>query len=341
MEVFEKLVEQNENGTLEEEYRLDRINDIDADIQEIDAQIGEESQGLLSFGAKIKPEIEAYEKILSLNEEYFAIKKEIEEIDNKLADPNLTPEEKQEYEAEKMEKEKRLVAILKEVDEKYEKDDDYKQGENESDRDYLARIQSKNPDNDVKLALGMKEYDLQKKLETLKDTVIKIYNPRSKKFEEIKVSDYIDINNTDSYKLLSSKIKTDKIINRDAQKGKIAQREELIAKKAKYENQNTQFISQQLPVRTPEKMGFFSKFKKRREFFRNEGEGRFKSFFKSFSKKEDEEVFKKEVKRSREVPDLRKRILVEAEELIKNGNGKQGTMANIKAQIFKDWERDD
>lgn len=334
--ILDELSDEKARGDIDKEYKDSKIEEINAEKRNIEAEIAENTSGLEDLEYKTRNERIAYDEMSRLAKEYFDLKKEIEDIDRELGKPDISDEKKAELETKKADKEKTLISVLKDINEKTDKDEDYKQGENESDRDYLARIQSKVPDMYVKRAQSNKQYDLEQKLESLKNMKIRVYNSTTKKFEEIKVKDYIDKTDASQLAGLSDKIRSDRTINRSAVKSERAKIEKLNTRKDNYIN------TPALPATIPEKMGFLSKFRKRKEFLReHEGEGKIKSFFKSFSKKRDQEVFAEEIKRANAPSEFRKNVLVKAEELIKRGKGKEEIKAKIKADEFKSMEDDD
>lgn len=345
-EILDELEEENEKGKIVEEYRDSKIEEIEAEERSINHEIDKNKNGLLDFEFATKNERDAYDKIVILESEYNALQKEIQRIDTELSKPDLSDSDKAELESSKAEKQKTLIKILKDINNMTDKDEDYKQGENESDKDYLSRIQTKTPDltKYVTDATGKKEEELKNKLEKLKDKKIRIYNEKTKKFEEKAVKDYIDKDEPEQLASLTAKISQDKTMNREALKGERERIDKLNARKYNYiNNTNDQSYSQQLPVPVPEKeMGFFDKFKKRQKFYReHEGKGKFKSFFNSFFKKRDAEVFEEEQKRTKAPSEFRKSILVKAEQLMKSGEGKDRAKAAAKTEIFNNMEKDD
>ncbi len=340
-DILEELSEAKASGKIDEEYRDSEVEEIDAEKRNIEAEIATNTSGLEDFEYKTRNERVAYDEMLRLTKEYFDLKKEIEDIDRELGKPDISDETKADLEGKKANKEKTLISIIKVIDEKTHKDEDYKQGENESDRDYLARIQSNAiaPDMYAKQALTIKQGELENKLKSLENMKIRVYNSTTKKFEEIKVKDYVDRTNASELAKLSDKIKIDRNINRSAVK---SERDKIKKLNARKDNYNSQAQAQALPATIPEKMSFLNKFRKRREFLReHEGEGKIKSFFKSFSKKRDQEVFAERQERCEVTSEFRKDILVTAEDLIKKGENKEKAKAAIKAGIFTSMKNND
>ena len=343
--ILDELTTEIENGDIDKEYKEKKIEEIDADTRKINSEIAENTSSLENFESETRDERIAYEETIALVKQYYELKKEIEDIDKELAKPDIPDEEKAELESQKAEKEKNLISVLKDINDRTDKDKDYKQGKEESDKDYLKRIQSKDPDMYVKRAQSNKQYDLSKKLESLKNKEIKVYDEKTKTFKKIKVKDYIDKDDASKLAGLSEKIETDRNINRDAVKSKKEEIEKLNRRKENYtngqSNPNKQPSSPSLPA-VPEEMGFWSKFKKRMEFNReHEGEGRLKSFFKSFSKHRDEEVFEEQIKKSKHSNETRKEWLKDIEVKVKSGETANRVKAAIKTKIFKEIEKED
>lgn len=338
-DILDELSEEKASGEIDEEYRDSKIEEINAETRNIEAEITANTSGLEDFEYKTRNERVAYDEMSRLTKEYFALKKEIEDIDRELGKPDISDETKADLEGKKANKEKTLISIIKDINEKTYKAKEYKQDKNESDRDYLERIQSNAiaPDMYAKQALTIKQGELENKLKSLEDMKIRVYNSTTKKFEEIEVKDYVDRTDDKELEKLSDKIKTDKIINRSAVKSEKDKIKELNSRKDNYNAQ-----AQALPAVIPEEMSFLNKFRKRREFLRErEGEGKIKSFFKSFSKKRDQEVFAQGQKKVELPSEFRKSILVKAEDLREKGKNKEEIKATIKAGIFESMEKDD
>lgn len=340
-DILDELSEEKASGEIDEEYRDSKIEEINAETRNIEAEITANTSGLEDLEYKTRNERAAYDEMSRLTKEYFALKKEIEDIDRELGKPDISDETKADLEGKKANKEKTLISIIKDINEKTYKAKEYKQDKNESDRDYLERIQSNAiaPDMYAKQALTIKQGELENKLKSLEDMKIRVYNSTTKKFEEIEVKDYVDRTDDKELEKLSDKIKTDKIINRSAVKSEKDKIKELNSRK---DNYNTQAQTQALPAVIPEEMSFLNKFRKRREFLRErEGEGKIKSFFKSFSKKRDQEVFAQGQKKVELPSEFRESILVKAEDLREKGKNKEEIKATIKAGIFESMEKDD
>ncbi len=339
------ILDELTNGDIDKEYREKKVEEINADTRILESEILENASSLEDFESETRNERIAYEEMLVLVKQYFDLKKEIEDIDKELAKPDISDEDKSKLQDEKAKKQKNLISVLKDINDRTDKDEEYKQGEKESDKDYLKRIQSKDPDMYVNRAQSFKQYDLSKKLESLKNKKIKIYDEKTKTFKEIEVKDYIDKDDASQLASLSEKIETDRNINRAALKDKKDKIEELNKRKENYintqPNSNKQSSSLSLPT-IPEKMGFWSKFKKRMEFNReHEGEGRLKSFFKSFSKNRDEEVFEEEIKKSKQTTETRKEWLKYIEVKVKSGEAVERVKAAVKTKMFKEIEKKD
>ena len=73
----------------------------------------------------------------------------------------------------------------------------------------------------------------------------------------------------------------------------------------------------------------------------HEGEGRLKSFFKSFSKNRDEEVFEEEIKKSKQTTETRKEWLKDIEVRVKSGEAIERVKAAVKTKMFKEIEKKD
>ena len=337
---LDELVEEKANGKIDEEYREIKVEEIEIEENSIREEVKDNTDGLNKFELATRNERQNLEAALELSKKYFEIKKEIDEIEKELAAPDLADEDKERLERQKEGKEKELVATFKKMDDKYEKDDEYKQQENESDIDYLHRMESKegkSADMQVKYMVTLKQADLVTKIEALKGQQVRVYDPVTKQFNDIDIDKYVDVTKSEELNNLSKTIKSDKLANREGIKEQRNRLNELKTQKEKY----TQVNNQNLPAKVNRELGFFEKFSKRREYYENKGENRFKAFFKSFFKKEDANVFADEVKKSRVPSNFRKDILVKLEKDLKNGKRKDQAMRDVKADIITDMEKDD
>lgn len=342
---LDELVEEKSNGTIDQEYSEIKIEEVELEESSIQEEIKGNTEGLNKFELATRKEREALEATLKLSKEYFDIKKEIDEIDDELKSEDLTDEDKKKLEDKKAGKEKELVSVFKKFDEKYEKDDEYKQKENESDMDYLHRMEEKDgnkADMQVKMYVTLKQGNLTKKIETLKGQQIKIYDETKKEFKDINIEDYIDVDKGEELNNLSKKIMSDKLLNREGVKEQRDRLNELKKQKENYTEREsyTETNGQNLPVEATKGMGLFKKFGKRRDYYKNQGDGRVKSFFKGlFSRKKDEEIFASEINDYNVPKDVRKQFLADLEEGAKKGMGKDEMKRSVKAKLFKDMDR--
>lgn len=349
---LEELVEQKTTGQIDEDYKEIRIEEIETEEIDIQDRMKENTSGLNAFELATRKEREALDATLELSKKYFAVKKEINEIEKELSNPDLKDEDKEKLKNQKEEKETELVSIFKKFDEKFEKDDEYKQQDNESAIDYIHRMEGKEGkpiDMQVKFMVTLKQGDLKTKLETLKGQPLKVYNQKTQQFEDINVEDYIDINEEKQLNNLSKKITSDKLANRDALKkdrerlGELKEQKDYYAGSVSNAGNVNNIVSnnQNLPAQVTRGMGFWEKFNRRREYHRNQGENGFKSFFKSFSRKSDSKVFEQEVKKARIPSDFRKDILVEVENSVRSGRTKDEAVRDARAKVIKDTRNND
>lgn len=343
---LDELVDEKSKGAIDQEYNEIKVEEIEVEESSIQEEINDNTEGLNKFELATRKEREALEATLKLSKEYFNIKKEIDEIDKKLKNPDLSDEQKKDLEDKKAEKEKELVSVFKKFDEKYEKDDKYKQKEKETDRDYLDRIakqDGKSIDMQVKYYVTLKQGDLKSKIKTLKGQTVKIYNEQTKKFEDIDIEKYIDVNKGKELNNLSSKIVSDKLLNREGVKEQRNRLNELKRQKERYTEQKNyaDYNNQTLPIKLPKKIPF----KIRKEHYRDSGYGRIKSFFKALDKKSNAEILKvyaeyiqEESKNNSVSKDVRKQFLIYLEEGAKKGLGKDAMKRHAKAELFKDMD---
>lgn len=346
-EALDQLVEEKQNGTIDREYQEIEIEKIEFEENKISNEIKDNTEGLNEFELATRSEREALDNTVILSQEYFEIKKEIDEIDKALANPDLTDEEKEKLESQKKEKEDKLVSVFKKFDEKYEKDEAYKQKEKESAADYLKRIgtmEKQSPEMLAKMYVTIKQGDLTKKIEALKGQTLKIYDEAKKEFKEIKVEDYIDVKNGAELNNLSKKIDSDKLLNRQGLKDKKTRLNELKKEKEEYEKTDSilEKNNQNLPVKVTKNMGFREKFSKRNEYYQSQGDNKFKAFFKSFFNrgKDDKEVFASEIKQEKVPNNVRKKFLEELEKGINQGKSKNEVLSDIKSRLFDSMRRE-
>lgn len=344
---LDQLVEEKENGKFEEEYKEIKIEEVEFEENKINDEIKANTEGLNKFELATRKEREALDDTVGLSQEYFKIKSEIDKIEKALANPDLKDEEKEKLEIQKEEKEDKLVSVFKKFDEKYEKDDTYKQKENESASDYLKRMEKtdgKATDMQVKMYVTIKQGDLRKKIETLKGQTLKIYDEAKKEFKEIDVKDYLDVTKGEELNNLSEKINSDKLLNKQGVKEQRDRLNELKKEREKYEkiDSTLETNNQNLPAKITEGMGFREKFSKRNEYYQNQGDNKFKAFFKSLFNRgrDDADVFASEVKKQKVPNNLRKQFLEELEKGIKSGKGKDKIISDIKAKIFTSMDRE-
>lgn len=342
--IFDKFTEEIENGNIDKEYREKKLEEIETDKRIIEEEIDENTSGLNTFEAKTREERKAYDEMAKLINQYFKLKERIKEINGDLANPDLAEEEKEKLKAEKLEKEKTLVGVFKDISNRTNEEEEYKQKEKESDEDYLKRVEAMGIDMYVKKALTLRAADLKEKIKGLKDTTIKIYDEETKTFKEVKIKDYINIEDSKQLAKLSDKIETDRNLNREALREKKEKVEELDKSKENYLNEksnaNEYYNSENLPGH-PKEMGVWDKFKKRMQFNREHGRnGIIKSFFKSFSKSRDNEIFEEEMKKYVTPNDTRKKLLKDIEVKVKSGEATERIKAAVKRNLFKDRDID-
>lgn len=346
---LDELVEEKATGEIDKEYGKIKVEEIEVEESSIRDEINSNTDSLNKFELATRKEREALEDTLKLSQEYFEVKKELNQIEKELANPNLSDEEKDKLESQKAEKENELVAIFKKFDDKYEKDDEYKQKEGETNREYLNRMankEGKSTDMQVKYMVKLKQADLKTKIESLKGEQVRIYNEATKKFEDINIEDYIDVTKTEDLNNLSKKITSDRLANRDALKKQRNRLDELKKEKGKYTQTGAETGTyneagnQNLPVEPTKGMGFFEKFNRRREYYKDKGDNGFKAFFKGlFSKKEDKTIFEKEFIRASVSNETRKQFLADLEFAIKSGKGKDAAKREVKAKLFDNMNK--
>lgn len=343
---LDQLVEEKENGKIEEEYKELKIEQVEFEENSINDEIKANTEGLNKFELATRKEREALEDTVGLSQEYFKIKSEIDKIEKALANPDLKDEEKEKLESQKEEKEDKLVSVFKKFDEKYEKDEAYKQKEKESASDYLKRIETIDGPTDmqVKMYVTIKQGDLIKKIEGLKGQTLKIYDEAKKEFKEVNVEDYIDVKNGAELNNLSEKINSDKLLNKQGIKDQKDRLNELKKEKEEYEkiDSTLEKNNQNLPAKVTRGMGFREKFSKRNEYYQSQGDGKFKAFFKSlFNRgKDDKDVFATEIKQEKVPNNLRKKFLQDLEKGIALGKGKDQVIRDIKSQLFNSMDRE-
>ena len=76
------------SGEIDEEYRDSKIEEINAETRNIEAEITANTSGLEDFEYKTRNERVAYDEMSRLTKEYFALKQEIEDIDRELGKPD-------------------------------------------------------------------------------------------------------------------------------------------------------------------------------------------------------------------------------------------------------------
>ena len=69
------------SGEIDEEYRDSKIEEINAETRNIEAEITANTSGLEDFEYKTRNERVAYDEMSRLTKEYFALKQEIEDIE--------------------------------------------------------------------------------------------------------------------------------------------------------------------------------------------------------------------------------------------------------------------
>jgi len=346
---LDELVEEKATGEIDKEYGEMKVEEIEVEESSIRDEINSNTDSLNKFELATRNEREALEHTLKLSQEYFEVKNELNQIEKELANPNLSDEEKDKLENQKVEKENELVTIFKKFDDKYEKDDEYKQKEGESNRDYLNRMaikEGRTADTQVKYMIILKQGDLKTKIESLKGEQVRIYNESTKKFEDIDIENYIDVTKDEELNNLSKKITSDRLANRDALKKQRNRLRELDEEKEKYTKTGAEMGTygetgnQNLPVEPTKGIGFFEKFNRRREYYKDKGDNGFKAFFKGlFSKKEDRTIFEKEFIRASVSNETRKQFLADLEFAIKGGKGKDAAKREVKAKIFDNMNK--
>lgn len=339
---LDQLVEEKSSGKMDKEYREMQIDSIEVEEENIQNEMKQNQKGLYEFELNTRPEREELEETLRLTRKYFKIKEELEELEDKLNEADLSDDDRQTLEQQKTAKEKDMVEAFKKLDEKYEKDDEYKQQENESNMDYLKRMEGKNgrtADEEANYIVTVKQDKLVSKIKSMNGTV-RVYNESTKQFEDIDVKKYIDLKVASKLNNLTGQIKADQILNRNALKkqrdklDELKQRKENYAKEIKTETQN-------LPARVPDKEGFFDKLSKRREYYKNSGDSKIKAFFKSFLKKDDEKIFIQREEKLNVPENIRKKFLEALESGMRSGREADEVIRDIKAAEYKNREQEE
>ncbi len=342
---LDKLIEEKQNGKIVEEYTEIKVEEIEVEEKEINKEIDSNKEGLNQFAYQTQQERQALDEAVGLSKIYFRIKKELDEIDTELSNPDLSDEDKPKLEAKKSKKEEELVSVFKKMDEKYEKDDKYKQKDKESNKDYLARMEAldgRTTDEQVNYIVTIKQDGLRTKIQSLKGQKLKVFNEKTKQFEEVDFEKFIDLSKGKELNNLSRKINETRLLNNEGMKEQKARLEELNNKKESYKKDREEYResnNQNLPVKANDDIGFWGKFGKRREYYQDKGDNKIKSFFKSFFGKKDEEIFENHNNRS--LKEERKKLLQVLEVGVNKGERIEKVVRRIKATMFQDYDNAD